>query len=79
MLALVLNKLAGVKIEKCYFFTDFVVLVLSLSYIPALKIACSLLTVTLSSYIIGKMYRGEEKADLKAETDLKQSGREELV
>ena len=74
-----LNKLAGVKIEKCYFFTDFVVLVLSLSYIPALKIACSLLTVTISSYIIGKMYQGEENADLKEETNLKQTGRKELV
>ena len=79
VLALVLNKLAGVKIEKCYFFTDFVVLVLSLSYIPALKIACSLLTVTISSYIIGKMYQGEENADLKEETNLKQTGRKELV
>lgn len=79
VLALVLNKLAGVKIEKCYFFTDFVVLVLSRSYIPALKIACSLLTVTISSYIIGKMYQGEENADLKEETNLKQTGRKELV
>ena len=79
VLALVLNKLAGVKIEKCYFFTDFVVLVLSLSYIPELKIACSLLTVTISSYIIGKMYQGEENADLKEETNLKQTGRKELV
>ena len=54
-------------------------LVLSLSYIPALKIVCSLLTVTISSYIIGKMYRGEEKEDSREETDLKQAGREELV
>lgn len=79
VLALILNKLAGVKLEKCYFFTDFVVLVLSLSYIPAFKIVCSLLTVTISSYIIGKMYRGEEKEDSREETDLKQAGREELV
>lgn len=79
VLALILNKLAGVKLEKCYFFTDFVVLVLSLSYIPAFKIVCSLLTVTISSYIIGKMYRGEEKEDSREKTDLKQAGREELV
>ena len=78
MLALILNKLAGVKLEKCYFFTDFVVLMLSLSYIPVFKIACSLLTVTISSGIIGKLYRKEEE-DSVEKTDLNQSGIEEPI
>lgn len=78
VLALILNKLAGMKLEKCYFFTDFVVLILSLSYIPVFKILCSLLTVTISSYIIGKLYQ-EEGEDSEEEPDLRQTGREELV
>lgn len=78
VLALILNKLAGVKLEKCYFFTDFVVLMLSLSYIPVFKIACSLLTVTISSGIIGKLYRKEEE-DSVEKTDLNQSGIEEPI
>lgn len=31
------------------------VLLLSLSYIPLLKIACSLVTVTISSFLIGRL------------------------
>lgn len=58
-LALILNRLAGARLETCYFFTDFVVLMMSLTYIPVSKIACSLLTVTVSSFIIGKIYKEE--------------------
>lgn len=54
-LALVIAKLSGKNISKAYFITDFTVLMLSLTYIPFAKIACSLVTVTLSSYIIGRI------------------------
>lgn len=51
-LALILSKITRQKISRAYFFTDFVVLMLSLTYIPAVKILFSLLTVTLSSAVI---------------------------
>lgn len=56
-LALILNRASKFKLEKCYLFTDCVVLMLSLTYIPVAKIACSLLTVSISSFIIGRLYR----------------------
>lgn len=59
-LALILNRVTKAKLERCYFITDFVVLMLSLSYIPLGKIACSLLTVSISSYVIGKIYKKED-------------------
>ena len=58
-LALILNRVTKAKLEQCYFITDFVVLMLSLTYIPLGKIACSLLTVSISSYVIGKIYKKE--------------------
>ncbi len=51
-LALILARLTKQKISRAYFFTDFVVLMLSLTYIPPAKIFFSLLTVTLSSAVI---------------------------
>lgn len=56
-LALIIAKLSGCNISKAYFATDFVVLLLSLSYIPVQKIFYSLITVTLSSYIIGRIHK----------------------
>jgi uncharacterized membrane-anchored protein YitT (DUF2179 family) len=52
-LALVLSKLTRRPIAHCYIFTDLVILLLSLSYIPFAKIFYSLISVTISSYIIG--------------------------
>ena len=46
-----------IKIEYVYFFFDFVVLALSLSYIPVRRILYSLLTVTLSSTLVGVVQR----------------------
>lgn len=46
-----------IKIEYVYFFFDFSVLVLSLSYIPLGRILYSLVTVMLSSKIIGIVQR----------------------
>ena len=51
-LALVISRVTGLRLSKCYLATDLSVLALSLSYIPVLKIACSLVTVTLSSFLI---------------------------
>ena len=56
-IALVLSKVTGWDISRAYLFTDFLVLGLSISYIPLISIACSLVTVTLSSFIIGKMQK----------------------
>lgn len=46
-----------IKIEYVYFFFDFLILALSLSYIPVRRILYSLLTVILSSKLIGLVQR----------------------
>ena len=51
-LALVIHQLTGWKLARSYLFTDLVVLGASLSYIPARRIAFSLVTVTVSSLLI---------------------------
>ncbi len=61
-LALIISKLTGSGLSKAYFFTDFVVLMLSVSYIPLLKILCSLITVSISSFIIGKIEEHSKNA-----------------
>lgn len=61
-LALVIAKTTGWPVERAYLITDGVVLLLSLSYIPLPNIACSLLTVMLSSFIIGRIHTaGKER------------------
>ena len=55
-LALVIAKLLHWPVSRANLFTDLVVLLLSLTYIPLQNIACSLVTVTLSSFIIGKIH-----------------------
>ena len=55
-LALVIAKLLHWPVSRAYLFTDLVVLLLSLTYIPLQNIACSLVTVTLSSFISGKIH-----------------------
>ena len=52
-LAMTLSHLLKTKIQWIYFFTDLLVLGLSLSYIPVSKIIYSLLTVILSGQIVG--------------------------
>lgn len=54
-LALVISKALRWPVSRAYLFTDLVVLVLSLTYIPLEKILCSLITVTLSSLLIGRI------------------------
>lgn len=56
-LAMSLSKLFAIPIERVYLLTDLTVLALSMSYLPLGRIACSLLTVTLSGKIIGLIQR----------------------
>lgn len=52
-LAMSLSQILHVPIQRIYLVSDLTVLLLSLSYIPARRIAYSLLTVILSGQIIG--------------------------
>ena len=52
-LAMSVNALTGISVEKIYLASDLTVLALSLSYIPLRRIGYSLLTVILSGQIIG--------------------------
>ena len=54
-LALVISKVSKCRLSFAYLFTDLTVLVLSLSYIPVSRIAFSLVTVTVSSFLIDKV------------------------
>ena len=51
-LAIIIAKLTRCKLARAYLVTDLTVLALSLSYIPLRRILFSLVTVTLSSYLI---------------------------
>lgn len=56
-LAMSLNRLLGIKIEYLYLVSDFTVLALSLTYIPLGRIGWSVLTVILSSFLVGLVQR----------------------
>lgn len=60
-LALLIRHFTHLPIDRCYLFTDTIVLTLSLSYIPFNQIIYSFITVTLSSFIIGKIHRFDIK------------------
>lgn len=51
-LALTISHTLHWRLSRAYLFTDIVVLLLSLTYIPVLRIAFSLITVTISSNLI---------------------------
>ena len=51
-LALIISKLTRCRIARAYLATDLSVLLFSLSYIPLERIAYSLVTVTVSSFLI---------------------------
>lgn len=51
-LALVISHVTHWRLSRSYLFTDLTVLALSLSYIPVRRIVFSLVTVTISSYLI---------------------------
>lgn len=56
-LAMGLSTRFHIPIERVYLITDLTVLILSLTYLPLGRIACSLLTVTLSGKLIGLIQR----------------------
>ena len=61
-LALSISKLTGRRVSICYLATDLTVLLLSLSYIPLGRIAYSLITVTISSWLIDLIHGGNIKS-----------------
>lgn len=65
-LALAISKVTHCRLSKAYMFTDFTVLILSLSYIPFNRIVFSIITVTISSYIIDfiQQFGGYEAMEL---------------
>lgn len=54
-LALVIAKITRCPLSRAYLATDLTVLALSASYIPLHKIVCSLITVTVSSFLIERI------------------------
>ena len=56
-LALTIAHVSRWPISRCYLFTDLAVLLLSLTYIPFARIVYSLVTVTISSGVIGRVQR----------------------
>ena len=56
-LAMSISEKLNVKIEYVYFFFDFTILTLSLTYIPIGRILYSLVTVMISSKIVGLVQR----------------------
>ena len=59
-LAMSISHITGWKIQWAYLASDLTVLVLSATYIPPMRLACSLLTVMLSGQIIGLFQKGTE-------------------
>lgn len=55
-LALSISKVTHCRISRAYLFTDFAVLGLSLSYIPFSRIAYSIVTVMISSFLIDRIH-----------------------
>lgn len=66
-LALFISDITGWRISRSYLITDFTVLALSLTYIPVVRIFYSLITVTLSSYIIDLIQRRSKTAVVSSE------------
>ena len=63
-LAMSMSRICKIKIEYVYMISDVTVLLLSLSYIPARRIAYSLLTVLLSGKLIGLVQRfGDQRKE----------------
>ena len=60
VIALVGEKLTPLKVNHVYMITDFIVLILSLSYLSFKQIFFSLIAVTISGKIISVMYDGSE-------------------
>lgn len=61
-LAMSINQVTGIKIEYIYLVSDLTVLLLSLSYIPLGRIVFSLISVVLSSTLVGVIQRFQKEA-----------------
>ena len=61
-LALTISKVTRWRLSRSYLFTDLVVLGLSLSYIPVGRIFFSMVTVTLSSFLIDRVQTAGKNA-----------------
>lgn len=66
-LALTISKVTRWRLSRSYLFTDLVVLGLSLSYIPARRIFFSVITVTLSSFLIDQVQTAGRSAPVAAQ------------
>lgn len=60
-LAMSLGQIFRQPIERIYLISDLTVLVLSMSYLPAKNLACSLLSVILSGQLVGVVQRAGKK------------------
>ena len=69
-LAMSVSHVTGWGVERVYLLSDLLVLLLSLTYIPARRIGFSLLTVILSGQIIGLIQKipRKKEADKPAQT-----------
>ncbi len=65
-LALVISKVTRLRLSFAYLFTDLTVLALSLTYIPITRIAFSVVTVTLSSFLIDQVQNFQFRRPQKA-------------
>ncbi|MEE8807832.1 MAG: YitT family protein [Lactimicrobium sp.] len=68
VLALLLHKKLKQPLARCYFLADAVVLLLSLSYLPWQNIVYSFVTVTISSWLVGKISSFHIDQDLVPDT-----------
>lgn len=68
VLALLLHKRLKLPLSRCYFLADAFVLLASLSYLPWLNIAFSFVTVTISSWLVGKVSSFHIDEDLVPDT-----------
>lgn len=81
-LALIISKLLHCRISRSYLATDLSVLLLSLSYIPLERIAYSLITVTVSSFLIDYIHtygkkEAQEEGVRQKEFDVLEDDKEE--
>ncbi len=81
-LALIISKLLHCRISRSYLATDLSVLLLSLSYIPLERIAYSLITVTVSSFLIDYIHtygkkEAQEQGVRQKEFDVLEDDKEE--
>lgn len=72
-LALVISHKSRCRLSHAYLFTDLTVLGLSLSYIPLSRIVFSVITVTISSFLIDRVQSFGKKSSVTYKTSRKKS------